>query len=794
MDSSGSDSSDSDSSDSDSSSSSSSYEYGDNDSGSSSNSDSSLAPSPSEEITEEDEFEPSSSSCPCDDENSGGSQTQNGSVDLSIIFGRFPSFPGFSAGKVTLHSNSLVPLLIKPASLRFEHIIERKVDSIETSAQSFATPAISILTQKGYHRYACKNDSIQNRNNVVAKSNLRKVGGSQIKKEEVRAINTDGSIFHGDISNAPLFEEALEDGTLIRYSNPSGVVHSIKPFAGNWVTREQIEEELKIIRIYDPSAEDDEKPNIIDSNAISMKGAYLSTHESIVTSSMRKTKRRSANSIRQIWNRTDGLLDITPITSGTPGFKISWYAASDVSSSINSQTGLYDINSEAEVIKTWTITGITERVVIPESSNYSYIDTNYKCTPVSSPKASGDTSKKGLSVMTGGRVETVLRQLDITEQRGDLGFRSRWKAVNDYDLLYIRGEGEEAEACLKTTESLTLFNPSGNSYIEVLDTRKTVDVVPASAYRTTGGTLLAESVMNRSDAFMSVAMRPDGRAILGNTSTPGEKIVTTGIAETKRYFKGENTYSDSINWANIPHQYIKTVTHRFEFGDVVTRVEEGNPEGQIMITSHNYEHNPEHRNYGQRVKTTRPDSSVVEMNYDASQRMIMKTEPWAGGGQKTTRYTYCDVHFNDRRIASTTEMITTDNGEEYQLIRQTFVYDETPAVYRITTVTAALGAQYDAVTVSEWYGTDPQQNGAASLHAIGRPKLVRGADGVEQTFTYEDTADFNADYKCIMTKTVNGAIIPGKSTQTITYYNNKGEITCEQEFVHVNQTNSSSEQ
>ena len=175
----------------------------------------------------------------------------------------------------------------------------------------------------------------------------------------------------------------------------------------------------------------------------------------------------------------------------------------------------------------------------------------------------------------------------------------------------------------------------------------------------------------------------------------------------------------------------------------------------------------------------KPDGGYTRYEYDDQGRTVLSAAPWAGGGEKGTRTTYADLRFNDFRPATETEVVIAEDGEETQLLKRTYTYEDSPQATRTTVTETALGSDQVHASISETYG-----EGAEYPYARGRRKMSQGVNGVQTVYSYEATAEYGAVHKVTETVQANGSIVPGQSTRNVEYIAENGATTRKEQYVH----------
>ena len=175
----------------------------------------------------------------------------------------------------------------------------------------------------------------------------------------------------------------------------------------------------------------------------------------------------------------------------------------------------------------------------------------------------------------------------------------------------------------------------------------------------------------------------------------------------------------------------------------------------------------------------KPNGGYTRYEYDEQGRTVLSAAPWAGGGERGTRTTYADLRFNDFRPATETEVIIAEDGEETQLLKRTYTYEDSPQVGRTTVTETALGSNQVHTSVEETYGEM-----AEYPYARGRRKMSQGVNGVQTVYSYEAAAEYGAVHKETETVQANGSIVPGQSTRNVEYIAENGATTRKEQYVH----------
>ncbi len=175
----------------------------------------------------------------------------------------------------------------------------------------------------------------------------------------------------------------------------------------------------------------------------------------------------------------------------------------------------------------------------------------------------------------------------------------------------------------------------------------------------------------------------------------------------------------------------------------------------------------------------KPDRGYTRYEYDERGRVVLQATPWAGGGERGTRTTYADLRFNDFRPVRETEVVIAEDGEETELLKRAYTYEDSPQVSRTTVTETALGSGQVHTSVEETYG-----DAAEYPYARGRQKMSQGINGVQRVYTYEAAAEYGAVHKVTETVQANGSIVPGQSTRNLEYIAENGTTARKEQYVH----------
>lgn len=591
--------------------------------------------------------------CPCSEGDSGTASTDNNSVDFSIEFGRFPKWPELKGGRLMLNLNMMDTSLCWGTVFQYEHVSQRRLEVVDAPNASGSSPEPAdvsqavVRTERGFPRYygfASPNAS-----------GAELLGSSKMFNDGMRRVTVDGISY---------LEEVQEDGMTMRFRPNSALFDHIVTPIGVKITFAELFAELKVVR---QDAYDSPNSSVESFNAFS---SYM---------------------LKQVWNKTDGLLDLSDVRS------IRWFAPEDVEG--RSSDGTYTIRSGAVPIKTWKLswTFLDEEMLVARSVD----EDNPEVT------------------------QMMLKTLRIEEPGG---FISEWRAgLYPDDLTLVKGEGDDAVSIV------TRCLPAGG-HENMIAKDLNGQAMVAGGYYT-----------DKKEKF---------------------KYVYSGVAGT------DNAVLCSAT---------KEVYQRRVYGDVLLSRTEGYESPYERTWTYEYGNNSSSPNYGKRVKETRPDGSVVQMEYDSKGNVIQRTEPWYGDIQMQTTYEYKYItnRFNERRVEQETVMLVSPVSS-YALQRTTYSYTEDSGVYSEERQRYFLGNWYALNLNRSWY-----MDHAACCYAKGRLKQESREDGVVVNYDYALCSDYGAAWKCTETlQNADGPIV-GKSTRLVRYYGENGDEVAINHEVHV---------
>lgn len=600
--------------------------------------------------------------CPCSEGDSGTGSTDNNSVDFSIEFGRFPKWPELSGGRLMLNLNMMDAGLCWGTAFQYEHISQRRLEVTESANTSISRPEepedvsrAVVKTEKGFPRYY----SFASPNVSGAEA----LGGTQMFQDRMRRVVVDGVSY---------LEEVQESGMTMRFRPNSSVFDHIVTPLGVKITFAELAAELQVVR---QDAYDEPNMTVEAFNALSLFR------------------------LKQVWNKTDGLLDLSNVQN------IKWYAPADVAE--RSNDGTYTVRDGAVPIKTWKL-------------SWTFTDTETMIA-----RAVDEENPEVTQMM--------LKTLRIEEPGG---FISEWRAgLYPDDLTLVKGEGEDAISIV------TRCRPA-NGHENMIAKDVNGQSMVAGGYYT-----------DKKEKF---------------------KYVYSGVAGT------ENAVLCSAE---------KEVYQRRLYGDVLLSRTEGYETPLERTWTYGYGSDPSSPNYGKRIRETRPDGAVVEMEYDAAGNVIQRTEPWCDDIIMKTVYEYNNAYegrFNDRRRTREIIELYTNKGFACMLDSLEYYYYVDEASYWLHTIHSYVAQPNSAYANTEWYKEHP-----SCVYARGRLKKewtfngTEGTDFAEKIYDYALCSEYGAIWKCTETLQANGAVVPGKSTKTIHYYAENGDEVATDHQVHV---------
>ncbi len=591
--------------------------------------------------------------CPCSEGESGTGSTDNNSVDFSIEFGRFPKWPELSGGRLMLNLNLMDASLCWGTVFQYEHVSQRRLEVAETLNSSIIRPEepedvsqVVMKTERGFPRYYSFASGSSSQADVL--------GGSQLFKDRLRRVTVDGVSY---------LEEVQENGMTMRFRPHSSVFDHIVTPRGVKITFAELAAELQVVR---QDSYDEPGSSVESFNAFS----YFS--------------------LKQVWNKTDGLLDLSDVRS------IKWYAPGDVAGRRND--GMYTIRNGAVPIKTWKLSwtfGDMETVIV-----HAVDEENPEVT------------------------QMLLQTLRIEEPGG---FVSEWRAgLYPDDLTLVKGEGDDAVSIV------TMCRPAdGHKNMIAKDVNGQAMI--AGGYYT-----------DKKEKF---------------------KYVYSGVAGT------EGAVLCSAE---------KEVYQRRLYGDVLVSRTEGYGTPLERTWTYGYGGDPSSPNYGKRVRETRPDGSVVEMEYDSNGNVVQRTEPWYGDIRMQITYTYSASRFNDRRLLR--EQVDLVSSTDSRTLEATwYEYSEINGLVSETVNHRFIGRR-DSWVKSFWY-----KNHDSCIYGNGRLYSQEKSSGVRIFYEYAMCSIYGAAWSCTETLLDKDtkAVVDGKSKRTIHYYAENGDEVAVDQQVHV---------
>lgn len=579
--------------------------------------------------------------CPCSEGDSGTGSTDNNSVDFSIEFGRFPKWPELSGGRLMLNLNMMDAGLCWGTAFQYEHISQRRLEVTESAHASISRPEepedvsrAVVKTEKGFPRYY----SFASPNVSGAEA----LGGTQMFQDRMRRVVVDGVSY---------LEEVQESGMTMRFRPNSSVFDHIVTPLGVKITFAELAAELQVVR---QDAYDEPNMTVEAFNALSLFR------------------------LKQVWNKTDGLLDLSNVQN------IKWYAPADVAE--RSNDGTYTVRDGAVPIKTWKL-------------SWTFTDTETMIA-----RAVDEENPEVTQMM--------LKTLRIEEPGG---FISEWRAgLYPDDLTLVKGEGEDAISIV------TRCRPA-NGHENMIAKDVNGQSMVAGGYYT-----------DKKEKF---------------------KYVYSGVAGT------ENAVLCSAE---------KEVYQRRLYGDVLVSRTEGYETPLERTWTYGYGSDPSSPNYGKRIRETRPDGAVIQMEYDSNGNVIQQTEPWYGDIQKKINYTYSSEKFNDRRLLQE-HVVLISGGETYTLEMTVYEYGESHDIVTETKTSSFLGRNGNITIKRSWYRAHD-----TCVYAQGRLCREEWTSGKCITYEYALNSLHGAVWACIETLLENNSRVE-TSERTIRYYMENGD-------------------
>lgn len=301
------------------------------------------------------------------------SGTAGNSVDFSVEFGHFPQFQGMPSGRISIHALNLDDNLLDGSLTFFDHPSQRRICAILQEEQ-----CVAVMTARGHMRFG---DFSQG---YAAKP----FGGSELFTSRLFMVNEDGTPFSGPVEKAPCFEEVFKTGMVIRYNPIDGRPIFIRTDMGRQISAEELLGELAVIRV-------------------DKDGDWV--HYEEILHSLHGSDHIQKDRIRQVWSRSDGLLDFPDAST------INWYSPLDVLNHLGDD-GFFVIRDGASPIKEW-------KFEKPENHLRS-------------------------------RAVDIVPELAVKESHGSHETQSRWSPFSEDGTCFIRGTGKDAECSVKIREVL----------------------------------------------------------------------------------------------------------------------------------------------------------------------------------------------------------------------------------------------------------------------------------------------------------------------------------------------------
>lgn len=268
------------------------------------------------------------------------------------------------------------------------------------------------------------------------------------------------------------------------------------------------------------------------------------------------------------------------------------------------------------------------------------------------------------------------------------------------------------------------------------------------------------------------------------TEEPGRVTITKGTGddtiirtiETNRLYGGMVERVESVKGINDaePASCNRTVKKYTDGGWLL--VSETEAFNTPVARTTTYEYNEQYR----LSRINRPDGGYTRYEYDKEGRVTLEAEPWADGGEQTTRTVYAasSSRFYDNRPVKVYTDYQPAGGSRLNIKVTDFTYEDTPALERVTRTVYAAGIGHQQVSMEETYG-----EAAAYPYAAGKTKCARDISGVQTFHEYEAASEHGAVHKKTVTTKVNGELVAGQSRKTESFIAEDETITFEQESV-----------
>ena len=272
--------------------------------------------------------------------------------------------------------------------------------------------------------------------------------------------------------------------------------------------------------------------------------------------------------------------------------------------------------------------------------------------------------------------------------------------------------------------------------------------------------------------------RVEGNKTIITEGSEDERVVTTYERNMLSGEKWEEIKTVQKFGAADPSLCERVVKKYTDGGWLVLSRTEGY--GTMLARTTSYTYNDQFR---VSVKAL-PGGGYTRYEYDSQGRVIMEASPWTDGDyEKVVHTVYADQRFNDFRPSM--EQVTLMNlvtGEEQELKRSIFTYDDSTTVQRKVVTTWITGETSPVTTITETWGES-----AANEYSRGRVKMEQDASGVQKCTSYEDTSLHGAKWKVTEETRVNDAVVPGQSEKTIRYLAEDETVAREEKYVHTGQ-------
>lgn len=266
------------------------------------------------------------------------------------------------------------------------------------------------------------------------------------------------------------------------------------------------------------------------------------------------------------------------------------------------------------------------------------------------------------------------------------------------------------------------------------------------------------------------------------TEEPGRVTIIKGAGddtiirtiETSRLYGGMAERIESVKGINDskPISCNRTVKQYTDGGWLL--VSETEAFNTPLARTTTYEYNEQYRV----SRVNRPDGGYARYEYDDEGRVILQAEPWAGGLEKIIRTVYAANRFYDHRPVQVTTSYLQANGVEVTLNTESYEYEDSSLVERVTKMVTAVGSTQQQVSIQETYG-----EAAVYPYAAGKTKCMQNMAGIQTWYDYEAADEYGAAHKCTVTTRIDAELVPGKSTKEESFIASDDTVISERKFI-----------